>query len=596
MKNILIVLMSIHIKKSDPFMEAKDVLFHIFAFSESKEILSLSYLSRSWLRFVRTEESVWSRIVIKIAPHWSAKAVDCQTKLRNIAKFWLNNRFRFGTLFLGMHFKGSLPSFLVRLQGLKTLQFDQYCSYEQLLIHLPDTMTTIVLPSFFPKEIGTLPPNLEVLDCSAVHQMTTFPLPPLPPTLKELRTWKFYNTPLTGLPIGVERLVVSQGYNHPLDNLPLQLRSLTLEDYMLPLDNLPPLLEHLNVGRSFNHTLVNVPPTLKTFMAGSKFNQSIDHFPDTVMEIVLGEHFNQLVKKLPLKLEKLIFCFSQYNLPLPAILPPGLKFIKISRPYNHPFTMFPDSLVELYLDGSQYNHPLPAILPHTLRKIRLGEAFNHPLPQLPPKLRSLIIMSLKFNHPLPELPDTLRELYVHGAFNQPLPTLPLSLRSLWLSYSYNHPLPVLSANMQYLCVGLHFNQPVLHMTGRLDELSWNSNSPLPTMNIAPRRVFLGYCHELPIDSVPEGVEELEIVRKDPVLRVPSTLTKLILPRDHDGSESALERSTRYYYDEQVEEEEEEEYKDPYEHILTDKLKIYMYKKEQTHPVLIRCGLPTNSME
>jgi len=269
-------------------------------------------------------------------------------------------------------------------------------------------------------EMDRLPPSVRILDWHSGSDGATAARPllqslRLPPQLRQLRFWTFFNEPvnLLQLPPSLTAIEFGRDFNQSVSGLilPDNLRSLSFgSSFEQPLSalQLPPSLTALHLG-GFRGTVADLPalpPTLEVLSFGDRFNAPLDGLtlPPSLTALTFGLRFNQPVDSLQ--------------------WPQGLHSLKFGCEWNQSVErlQLPDSLTELHMRGctQPLNWPQP---PRGVTKLALCDYWNHPSSQL-------------------RLPPALAEITLPSAFNQPLDDLelPASVRSLTLSRSLTHPL------------------------------------------------------------------------------------------------------------------------------------------------------------
>ncbi|KYQ89643.1 hypothetical protein DLAC_09609 [Tieghemostelium lacteum] len=403
----------------------------------------------------------------------------------------------------------------------KTLEKLRFREFNQKIVPglLPDGLKSLKLPYSFSQEIDWLPPSIETLYISQLHnhplilgtfqnnvkrlvvgsQEHTLPLNKwcFPKSLKEFecQIYRGANFDANCFPEGLETLKIVYGISGSIGKyiLPESLKTFYMGDYFdSPIEEgvLPQSLTKLVIGSVYNHPLPKLPPSIEYVHIGRAFNQdlSVGIFPPSLKELYFDRYFYQPFAPTragtgfnnPLEVGVLsntqltqLLLGNEFNQDLlPNALPVTLKELWFGSRFNRP--LLPGCLSILYSltylsFGYDFDQPLqPGILPQTLKTLIFGSAFNQSIEigVLPQSLKSLKFGNT-FNQPiLPNsLPESLEDLELGYHFNQPLlpNTLPKNLQKLVFIYQFNQPLEVgvLPETLKELKLPNHFNQPLL---------------------------------------------------------------------------------------------------------------------------------------
>ncbi len=98
---------------------------------------------------------------------------------------------------------------------------------------------------------------------------------------------------------------------------------------------LSPSLTHLIFGTSFNQEVDHLlPPTLKYLKLSHAFSYTIDHLPASLTHLIIGRLFNKCIDHLPPLLTHLIMdSYCSFNYPIPS-LPPSLEVLQFGARFN----------------------------------------------------------------------------------------------------------------------------------------------------------------------------------------------------------------------------------------------------------------------
>lgn len=121
---------------------------------------------------------------------------------------------------------------------------------------------------------------------------------------------------------------------------------------------------------------------------------ALNNLSDNITHIHLGRDFNQKIKRLPAKLDTIIFS-ARFNKRLcRGVLPINVQTIVFGADYN----LYTASLIfpphVKYIEyGDQFNQCINAGVPNSLKKLVLGKRFNHSLNSaiVPQMLKEIVI-------------------------------------------------------------------------------------------------------------------------------------------------------------------------------------------------------------
>src|SRR5947207_5723038 len=121
--------------------------------------------------------------------------------------------------------------------------------------------------------------------------------------------------------------------------IPDTLKTLELPYYMYKIPNniLPSQLETLKL-HCYRNELPVLPTTLKSLSLGMKFNNNLTNLP-LLNELELNKSFNTEIKVLPHTLRKLIFINSTYKFTIDdTLLPEYLEELHLPHSFNQTIT------------------------------------------------------------------------------------------------------------------------------------------------------------------------------------------------------------------------------------------------------------------